>query len=108
MPGNPVTLDTDALRGLRGAARLRAFETYLCRSLAPHLHVPPAHRVSLTRPLYAQGIDSLTALALQRTLESALGIPVPSHQLLREQTVGELAAVLSTTTEREASEDTTA
>lgn len=83
------------LRDTHGDARLRGIETFLCRNLARHLDIPPAHRISRTRPLYTQGIDSLTALALQRTLESALGIPVPAHHLLREQSVGELAATLS-------------
>ncbi|MEW2635793.1 acyl carrier protein [Streptomyces sp. NPDC048389] len=100
MPGKPAALDLGTLREMPRDARLWLFETYLCRDLAKWLDVPPAHRISRTRPLYTQGMDSLTALALQRRLESALRIPVPAHHLLREQSVGELAATLSALVDR--------
>ncbi|WP_180685370.1 nuclear transport factor 2 family protein [Streptomyces gossypiisoli] len=93
--GTPAaTLDLGALRTAPGEARLRAIETFVCRTLETYLDVPPAHRIHRSRPLYAQGIDSLTALAFQRKLENALRIPVPTHHLLREQSVSELAATL--------------
>ncbi|GAA3302657.1 nuclear transport factor 2 family protein [Streptomyces cinereospinus] len=94
-PSPAATLDLGALRTASGDARLRAIEAFVCRTLETHLDVPPAHRIPRTRPLYAQGIDSLTALAFQRKLESALRIPVPTHHLLREQSVSELAATLA-------------
>ncbi|MEU9158216.1 acyl carrier protein [Streptomyces sp. NPDC048417] len=101
MPVTPTTaLDLGALRETPGDDRRLAFETFLCRNLAQHLDIPPAHRIARDRPLYTQGIDSLTALTLQRTLESALNIPVPAHHLLREQSVGELAAILSDLVDR--------
>ncbi|MEU2619744.1 acyl carrier protein [Streptomyces sp. NPDC007157] len=101
MSVTPTTaLDLGALRETPGDDRRRAFETFLCRNLAQHLDIPPAHRIARNRPLYTQGIDSLTALTLQRTLESALNIPVPAHHLLREQSVGELAATLSDLVDR--------
>ncbi|MFI1567895.1 acyl carrier protein [Streptomyces sp. NPDC020490] len=95
MSGEPATLDLATLRQLQRDARLQIFERFLCRDLAKCLDIPPAHRISLTRPLRTQGIDSLTALALQRRLQSALRIPVPAHHFLREQSVGELAVTLS-------------
>ncbi|MHC0431228.1 acyl carrier protein [Streptomyces sp. O3] len=95
MSGTPATLDPGTLRDTHGDARLRLLETFLCRHLASSLDIPPAHRISQSRPLYTQGIDSLTALVLQRRLESVLQIPVPAHHLLQEQTVGELVATLS-------------
>lgn len=95
MSVNQVTLDLGTLRAMQGDARQQLVETFLCRDLAKCLDIPPAHRISRTRPLYAQGIDSLTALSLQRRLESTLKIPVPAHHLLREQSVGELASTLS-------------
>ncbi|MET7453883.1 acyl carrier protein [Streptomyces sp. NPDC005574] len=73
----------------------QAMETFLCRNLASYLDIPPAHRIHRDRPLYSQGVDSLTALALQRRLEHALRIPVPASYLLRENSVSELAAVLA-------------
>ncbi|MGY5049227.1 acyl carrier protein [Streptomyces sp. 900105755] len=101
MSGIPTTaLDLRALRDTSGDDRRQAFETFLCRNLAQHLDIPPGHRIARHRPLYTQGIDSLTALTLQRTLESALNIPVPAHHLLREQSVGELAATLSELVDR--------
>ncbi|MEW1777542.1 acyl carrier protein [Streptomyces sp. NPDC086777] len=101
MSGTPTTaLNLGALRETSGDDRRQAFETFLCRNLAQHLDIPPAHRIARNRPLYTQGIDSLTALTLQRTLESALNIPVPAHHLLREQSVGELAATLSELVDR--------
>ncbi|MEU6895970.1 acyl carrier protein [Streptomyces sp. NPDC046557] len=78
-----------------GDARLRALETYLCQKLQSTLDVPPAHRINRTRPLYSQGVDSITALALQRKLESALRIPVRTTHLLRENSVTEIAALLA-------------
>lgn len=101
MSGTPTTtLNLDALRDDSGDDRRQAFETFLCRTLDRYLDIPPAHRIAPDRPLYTQGIDSLTALAFQRTLESALNIPVPAHHLLREQSVGELAATLSELVDR--------
>ncbi|MGW1544508.1 nuclear transport factor 2 family protein [Streptomyces sp. NPDC002309] len=87
-------LDLGALRTATGEDRLRALEAFVSRTLETYLDVPPAHRVHRDRPLYAQGIDSLTALAFQRKLENALRVPVPTHHLLREQSVSELAATL--------------
>ncbi|MEU0671711.1 acyl carrier protein [Streptomyces sp. NPDC006172] len=98
LPTSPLNLGT--LRDTPGDDRQRVFEVFLCRNLAKYLDIPPAHRIARNRPLYTQGIDSLTALALQRTLESALNIPVPAHHLLREQSVGELAATLSELVDR--------
>lgn len=68
---------------------------FLCRNLASYLDIPPAHRIHRDRPLYSQGVDSLTALALQRRLEQALQIPVPASCLLRENSVSELATQLA-------------
>ncbi|MFD4603664.1 acyl carrier protein [Streptomyces sp. NPDC058464] len=101
MSATPTTaLNLGALRETAGDDRRRAFEAFLCRNLAQHLDIPPAHRIARNRPLYTQGIDSLTALTLQRTLEAALNIPVPAHHLLREQSVGELAETLSELVDR--------
>ncbi|WP_371670874.1 acyl carrier protein [Streptomyces sp. NBC_00289] len=73
----------------------QAMEAFLCRNLASYLDIPPAHRIHRDRPLYSQGVDSLTALSLQRRLERDLHIPVPASYLLRENSVSELAAVLA-------------
>lgn len=91
----PATEDLGRLRAAGRDERVQVLEAFLSRKLSTYLDVPPAHRIHRTRPLYTQGIDSLAALAFQRRLESALQIPVPSHLLLREQSLSELAATLA-------------
>ncbi|MCH0564271.1 MULTISPECIES: acyl carrier protein [unclassified Streptomyces] len=95
MSGTPSTPDLGRLREAEGDDRVRVLEAFLSRGLSTYLDIPPAHRIHRTRPLYTQGIDSLSALAFQRRLEAALQVPVPSHLLLREQSLSELAATLA-------------
>jgi acyl carrier protein len=75
--------------------RTRIIERYICRQLEPYLHVPPAHRISTDRSLRSQGVDSITALALRRKLVTALGVEVPAADLLRDDSVTEVAALLA-------------
>ncbi|WP_225849653.1 acyl carrier protein [Streptomyces sp. HPF1205] len=86
-------------RVLRAAGidiRTRIIERYICRQLEPYLHVPPAHRIAVDRSLRSQGVDSITALALRRKLVAALGVDVPAADLLRDDSVTEVAALLAT------------
>nr|WP_238420679.1 acyl carrier protein [Streptomyces taklimakanensis] len=59
------------------------------------IDVPPAHRIDRRRPLYSQGVDSITALAFQRRLESALRLSLRTTRPLRDSSVTEIAALLA-------------
>ncbi|MEW2516886.1 acyl carrier protein [Actinacidiphila alni] len=87
--------DPDVLRAAGIDVRTRIIERYICRQLEPYLHVPPAHRISTDRSLRSQGVDSITALALRRRLVAALGVDVPAADLLRDDSVTEVAALLA-------------
>ncbi|MFJ3671266.1 acyl carrier protein [Streptomyces sp. NPDC090106] len=84
-----------ALRALDHDARTRTIAAWLCRELAHALDVPPAHRVGQDRPLHALGVDSLLALCLKRHLEDGLGVRIKAHDLLRDDTAAEIAALLA-------------
>lgn len=87
--------DPDVLRAAGVDVRTRVIERYICRQLEPYLHVPPAHRIATDRSLRSQGVDSITALALRRKLVTALGVEVPAADLLRDDSVTEVAALLA-------------
>jgi hypothetical protein len=87
--------DPNVLRAAGIDVRTRIIERYICRQLEPYLHVPPAHRISTDRSLRSQGVDSITALALRRRLVTALGVDVPAADLLRDDSVTEVAALLA-------------
>ncbi|MFF7451873.1 MULTISPECIES: phosphopantetheine-binding protein [unclassified Streptomyces] len=87
--------DPSALRAMDLDARTRTLTAWLCRELGHVLDVPPAHRVGPDRPLRGLGVDSLLALCLKRRLEDELDVHVKTHDLLREDTVGEIAALLA-------------
>lgn len=88
--------DPHVLRAAGIDVRTRIIERYICRQLEPYLHVPPAHRISTDRSLRSQGVDSITALALRRRLVTALGVDVPASDLLRDDSVTEVASLLAT------------
>lgn len=88
--------DPDVLRAAGVDVRTRIIERYICRQLEPYLHVPPAHRINTDRSLRSQGVDSITALALRRRLVTALGVDVPAADLLRDDSVTEVASLLAT------------
>ncbi|NBE49917.1 acyl carrier protein [Streptomyces boluensis] len=90
-----LPLPPAALRGKAVDERARLISGYLCRVLTGALDVPPAHRVSAERSLRAQGLNSLTALRLTRTLRLALRVDVPVDLLLTHDTVTELATALA-------------
>lgn len=87
--------DPSALRAMDPDTRTRIIEAWLCRELGHVLDVPPAHRVNPDRPLRGIGVDSLLALCLKRRLELELGVSIKAHDLLRDDTVGEIAALLA-------------
>jgi hypothetical protein len=87
--------DPHVLRAAGIDVRTRIIERYICRQLEPYLHVPPAHRISTDKSLRSQGVDSITALALRRRLVTALGVDVPAGDLLRDDSVTEVAALLA-------------
>lgn len=87
--------DPHVLRAAGLDVRTRIIERYICRQLEPYLHVPPAHRIATDRSLRSQGVDSITALALRRKLVTALGVDVPAADLLRDDSVTEVAALLA-------------
>ncbi|HEY5835564.1 acyl carrier protein [Streptomyces sp.] len=87
--------DPHVLRAAGVDVRTRIIERYICRQLEPYLHVPPAHRIATDRSLRSQGVDSITALALRRKLVTALGVDVPAADLLRDDSVTEVAALLA-------------
>jgi acyl carrier protein len=88
--------DPRVLRAAGIDVRTRIIERYICRQLEPYLHVPPAHRIATDRSLRSQGVDSITALVLRRKLVAALGVEVPAADLLRDDSVTEVAALLAT------------
>ncbi|WP_326718105.1 acyl carrier protein [Streptomyces sp. NBC_00243] len=87
--------DPSALRAMDLHTRTRIIESWLCRELGHVLDVPPAHRVSPHRPLRGIGVDSLLALCLKRRLELELDVRIKTHDLLRDDTVSEIAALLA-------------
>ena len=87
--------DPQVLRAAGIDVRTRIIERYICRQLEPYLHVPPAHRIATDRSLRSQGVDSITALALRRRLVTALGVEVPAADLLRDDSVTEVSALLA-------------
>ncbi|WP_156727222.1 acyl carrier protein [Streptomyces apocyni] len=87
--------DQLALRASDFELRTHTIADYICQELGRFLEIPPAHRVSASRSLRSQGVGSITALKLRRTLEDALGIEVSAVDLLRDITVAEVAALLA-------------
>lgn len=87
--------DPPALRAMDLEARTRLIESWLCRELGHVLDVPPAHRVNPDRPLRGSGVDSLLALCLKRRLELELDVRIKAHDLLRDDTISEIAALLA-------------
>ncbi|MFP3992303.1 acyl carrier protein [Streptomyces sp. E11-3] len=87
--------DELALRAADFELRTRTIADYICQELGRFLEIPPAHRVSASRSLRSQGVGSITALKLRRTLEDALHVEVSAVDLLREITVAEVAAMLA-------------
>lgn len=88
-------LDAQALRAADIDERVRAIEQFICRELTRVLDVPPAHRIDPQRPLHTQGVGSIMGLQLKRLLEIALEVDVEVVQVLREESVAELAASLA-------------
>lgn len=89
------SLDADALRAAGIDERVRAIEEFICHELTRVLDVPPAHRIDPQRPLHTQGVGSIMGLQLKRLLEIALDVDVEVVQVLREESVAELAANLA-------------
>ncbi|GAB3667580.1 acyl carrier protein [Streptomyces sparsus] len=87
--------DLDALRAADVDERIRVIEQFICRELTRVLDVPPAHRIDPRRPMHTQGVGSIMGLQLKRLLELSLGVEVPVVQVLREDSVAELAAGLA-------------
>lgn len=86
--------DLPALRAADTATRAGIIERYICQELAQTLDIPPAYRVDVRRPLRSQGVDSLMAIQLKRKLEAALGVTVKAADLLRDDSVAEVSALL--------------
>lgn len=87
--------DPAALRAMDAAVRAELIADHICALLREFLTIPPAHRPSRHRPLRSQGVGSITALKLRRVLESALEVEVPVVELLRDDTLEELAVLLA-------------
>lgn len=87
--------DLTALRAADPDAQARAIAEYICQELDRFLDGPPPHGLSTSRPLRAQGVGSITALKLRRTIEIGLGIDVEVSELLRDDTVEEVAVLLA-------------
>lgn len=85
----------EQLRAMDLDVLTQIIERYVTRELHHYLDVPPAHRLCAQRPLSSLGVDSLLALLLKRRLESALHVPVRAPQLLRDDTLAQLAAGLA-------------
>jgi hypothetical protein len=84
-----------ALPATSADVQIPALERYLRHLLQCWIDVPPAHRIDRIRPLHSQGVDSITALALQRKLESTLQIPVKTSHPLPENSLADIAALLA-------------
>ncbi|MEE1930429.1 acyl carrier protein [Streptomyces sp. TRM 70351] len=87
--------DLDALRAAALEERTEMITAYLCRELTELLDVPPAHRVSRSRPLRTQGVGSITGLQVKRLLEVALQVDLHVADILSGDSVSELAAKLA-------------
>ncbi|MFD3701218.1 acyl carrier protein [Streptomyces sp. NPDC058646] len=87
--------DLAALRAEGLEERTRIIERYICRELEFFLDIPPAHRIMTSRQLRSQGVGSIMALQLKRLLEMALGVEVAAADLLRDDSVTEIAAYLA-------------
>ncbi|MCX5410062.1 acyl carrier protein (plasmid) [Streptomyces sp. NBC_00335] len=86
--------DLPALRAADTGSRVRIIEQYICQELTETLDIPPAYRINVRRPLRSQGVDSIMAIQLKRKLETALGVTVKAADLLRDDSVAEVAALL--------------
>ncbi|MDF1858715.1 MAG: thioester reductase domain-containing protein [Verrucomicrobiales bacterium] len=71
--------------------RIELVEGFIIEQVAKVLRISP-NRLSKTKPLNEQGLDSLMAVELFGVLENQLGVPIPPSQLIENPTV-EKAAV---------------
>jgi len=65
---------------------------FVTETLADHLDLPSAEVTETSRIIEDLGADSLDIAEVAMTLEEALGITIPDHDLNRLQTVQELVA----------------
>ncbi|MGP3922546.1 acyl carrier protein [Streptomyces sp. 8N616] len=93
--GRTPAPDLEALRNADVDERTRVIEDFICQELTRVLDIPPAYRVDARRPLHTQGVGSIIGLQLKRLLELALDVEVGVLQVLRTESVAELAAKLA-------------
>ncbi|MFD7441336.1 acyl carrier protein [Streptomyces sp. NPDC059909] len=87
--------DPDALRAVRFDTRVRSIEESIRRELALTLRLPSADRVATGRPLRAQGAGSIAAVRIAGLLERGLRVRISPVELLRDDSVTELAVLLA-------------
>ncbi|GAB3897505.1 hypothetical protein GCM10029964_080470 [Kibdelosporangium lantanae] len=87
-------LDLVELRAAGPVERVGLIRAYVCGELAQVLRLP-VDRIDAERSLNNLGVDSIMGLELQRRLEAALDIEVKVVQLLRGDSVADLAADLA-------------
>jgi amino acid adenylation domain-containing protein len=88
-----AVLDRNALLDLPAAGRAPALEAWLRVRAAEALRAP-AGELDAERPLIDFGLDSLAAIELGQTVETALGVPLSPGDLLAGAGTGELARVI--------------
>ena len=74
--------------------RVELVEGFIIEQVAKVLRISP-NRLSKTKPLNEQGLDSLMAVELFGVLENQLGVPIPPSQLIENPTVEKAAASIA-------------
>ena len=74
--------------------RVELVEGFIIEQVAKVLRISPS-RLSKTKPLNEQGLDSLMAVELFGVLENQLGVPIPPSQLIENPTVEKAAASIA-------------
>jgi acyl transferase domain-containing protein/NAD(P)-dependent dehydrogenase (short-subunit alcohol dehydrogenase family)/acyl carrier protein len=83
------------LASLAPEARQGEIARFLSERLA-HILQLPLDRLDPTRSLSALGVDSLLSMQVQGTIREALGVEIPALDLLRAESVNQVASTLAT------------
>jgi acyl transferase domain-containing protein/NAD(P)-dependent dehydrogenase (short-subunit alcohol dehydrogenase family)/acyl carrier protein len=91
--------EAEQLRRHLGSLALEARQGEIARFLAErlaHILQLPLERLDPTRSLSALGVDSLLSMQVQGTIREALGVEIPALDLLRAESVNQVAGTLAT------------
>ena len=87
-------LSREALLSLTPEERQPLLESDLQAQLARLLRIDPL-RLSAQQSLLSLGLDSLTSLELQQSVEGRLGVPLPLHRILGGLDISQLASEIN-------------